>query len=189
MYYLNEDLEIKKSHKLTDIIALTVKQDDDLTDKYDFMVHIKNESDYMFYSKHREEIITCLRSAYFMITETNLPVFEVSMKIDKYRTRKNAPQKLPPDTYKAAKMLPFQPLSAEEKKQIEQCIAEGHNTTKSFEISDEEVDFDIEDEGTNLSAAIPLSIQNRGSITSAPERGVMRKEQRLEESKATPTHE
>ena len=91
MYYLNEDLEIKKSHKLTDIIALTVKQDDDLTDKYDFMVHIKNESDYMFYSKHREEIITCLRSAYFMITETNLPIYEVSMKIDKYRTRKNAP--------------------------------------------------------------------------------------------------
>ena len=86
-------------------------------------------------------------------------------------------------------MLPFQPLTAEEKKQIEQCIAEGHNTTKSFEISDEELDLDIEDEGTNLSNSIPLSIENRGSITSASEREAMIKEQRLEESKAVPTQE
>ena len=107
MYHLNEDMEIKRSHKLTDIIALTIKQDNDLSDKYDFMVHIKNGDDYMFYSKHRQEIITCMRSAYFMITETNLPIFEVSVKIDKYRTRKNAQKKLPPNTCKAAKILPF----------------------------------------------------------------------------------
>ena len=86
---------------------MTIKQDNDLTDKYDFMVHIRNGDDYMFYSKHRQEIMTCLRSAYFMITETNLPIFEVSVKIDKYRTRKNAQIKLPPNTCKAAKILSF----------------------------------------------------------------------------------
>ena len=86
---------------------MTIKQDNDLTDKYDFMVHIRNGDDYMFYSKHRQEIMTCLRSTYFMITETNLPIFEVSVKIDKYRTRKNAQKKLPSNTCKAAKILPF----------------------------------------------------------------------------------
>ena len=66
---LNEYLDPKRSTDLKNLAALTLKRDDDLTDKYDFLVHIKNGDDYMFYSKHREEIIACLRSAYFMLTD------------------------------------------------------------------------------------------------------------------------
>ena len=75
LIHLDEDLETKRTTLITDIAAITLKQDDDLTDKYDFIVHIMNGDDYMFYSKNRDEIITCLRSAYFLLTEANLPVF------------------------------------------------------------------------------------------------------------------
>ena len=75
LIHLDEDLEIKRTTLITDIAAITLKQDDDLTDKYDFIVHIMNGDHYMFYSKNRDEIITCLRSAYFLLTEANLPVF------------------------------------------------------------------------------------------------------------------
>ena len=72
----------------------------------------------MFYSKHRDEIIACLRSAYFMLTDKNLPVYELPAKLDVFRTRKTA-LKIPPDQFKSMKLRDFQELTAEEKAQIE----------------------------------------------------------------------
>ena len=140
---------------------MTLKQDDDLTDKYDFIVHILNGDDYMFYSKNRDEIITCLRSAYFMLSEENLPVYEMSSKLHFYRTKKGAQKKIPGEQFRCAKVPDYQKMTSEERAQIEQCIAMGLKTFETQEDSDDdEANLDIQDEGENLSNLIPKNVRN-----------------------------
>ena len=104
LIHLDEDIEVKRITPITDIAAITLKKDDDLTDKYDFIVHIMNGDDYMFYSKNRDEIITCLRSAYFLLTEANLPVFEMSSKLHIYRSKKGAQTRIPSEQFRSTKV-------------------------------------------------------------------------------------
>ena len=53
-----------------------------------FIVHIKNEYDYMFESEFRKEIFEALKWAYWMIHQTNMPVYGVSDRLKDYATTK-----------------------------------------------------------------------------------------------------
>lgn len=53
-----------------------------------FIVHIKNEYDYMFESDFRKEIFEALKYVYWKTANINLPVFGVNDKLKDYATTK-----------------------------------------------------------------------------------------------------
>lgn len=53
-----------------------------------FIIHIKNEYDYMFESDFRKEIFEALKYIYWKTTNINLPVFGVTDKLKDYATTK-----------------------------------------------------------------------------------------------------
>ena len=69
----------------------------------DFIIHVKDEYDYIFICKRREEVISAIQECYFKLKNKQLPVYAVDDEIQQFLTTKadsrDNIEKLPPQKF------------------------------------------------------------------------------------------
>jgi hypothetical protein len=66
-------------------VTICLKEEND-----QFIIHIKDEYDYLFKSKIRQEIIDALKYVYFQTNHQNLPIYGINEKLgDNHMTTKS----------------------------------------------------------------------------------------------------
>ena len=77
--------QIKRKIPLYSIQAITKSK---LVENFQFVIHIKNEYDYMFESPSRKEIFNAIKYCFFQEVGMNVPVFGVPDNLRDYHTSK-----------------------------------------------------------------------------------------------------
>lgn len=77
--------EIKRKIPLYSIQAITKSK---LVENFQFVIHIKNEYDYMYESPSRKEIFNAIKYSFFQEVGMNVPVFGVPDNLKDYHTSK-----------------------------------------------------------------------------------------------------
>ena len=100
LVYYDEEMNEKRKVPLTEIKAITKRLEADIADKFDFLVHVKDVPDLLFYCSKREELIRHIRSCIFILQSRNLPIYGVHAKIEKYMSTEEHPCQLPSVLYR-----------------------------------------------------------------------------------------
>ena len=84
LFNIKED-QVKRKIPLLSIQAITKSK---LVENLQFVIHVKNEYDYMYESISRKEIFNAIKYAFFQLVNMNIPVFGVPDNLKEYHTSK-----------------------------------------------------------------------------------------------------